>query len=119
MPMKMDEWTWDFDQVTVEMWYSHKSHDGRDRLAYRLLDEGKVIFEGDEFGPSPSFAWDSDDSVMALLSFLTLQPGDTDEEYFQDYTPEQLEWIAGDSAEELRMRKYDLEYPDDAKEDAR
>ena len=114
MSMKMDEWTWNFDQVTIEMWYSHRSRDGRDRLAYTLTDLGKVIFEGDEFGPSPSFAWDSDDSVYALLDFLTLQPGDTDDEYFQDYTPEQLEWVAGDSAEELRMRMLDFEYAKEA-----
>jgi len=115
MLMKMDKWTWNFDNVTVEMEYSHKSH-GRDRLAYRLLDEDKVIFEGDEFSPSPSFAWDSDDAVYALLDFLTLQPGDTDDEFFEEYTPEQLEWAAGESAEELRMRMYDFEY---AKEDTK
>ena len=51
-----------------------------------------LIFEGDEFSPSPLHAADSDESVACLMSFLTLRPGDTDREYFDAYTPEQLEF---------------------------
>jgi hypothetical protein len=34
-----------------------------------------------------------------LLGFLSLKPGDTDREYFDDYTQEQLDFVAefGDS----------------------
>jgi hypothetical protein len=107
----MDEWTWKFGQATVDMWYSHRdSKRGQDYLAYTLTDEGKIIFEGYDFSPSPLFAWDSEDSVMALLHVLTLQPGDTDEEYFAEYTQEQLDWIEGETAEELRMLWLDYEY---------
>ena len=49
-----------------------------------------LLFRGEDFGCSPLHAIDSDESCAALLSFLTLRPGDTDAEYFDDYTPAQL-----------------------------
>lgn len=52
----------------------------------------ELIFEGEDFSPSPMHADDSDATVSALLSFLTLCPGDIDAEYFASYTPEQLAW---------------------------
>lgn len=67
-------------------------------LAYALKQhEGgraSVLFEGSDFRPSPLHADDSDATVAALLGFLTLRPGDTDREYFEDYTPAQLEFCA-------------------------
>lgn len=33
---------------------------------------------------------DSDDAVKAVMGWLTLKPGDTDPDFFADYTPEQL-----------------------------
>jgi len=65
----------------------------RPRLAYTLTqhENGKstVLFEGSDFGPSPMHAVDSDETVAALLGFLTLRPGDTDAEYFENYTDDQ------------------------------
>ena len=70
----------------------------RDRLSYCLaMSEGAgrvTLFEGDDFSPSPAHAWDSDECVSALLGFLTLRPGDTDGEYFDNYTPEQLAYCS-------------------------
>lgn len=51
-----------------------------------------VLFEGEDLGCSPMHAIDSDESVAALMGFLTLRPGDTDAEYFENYTPEQMEF---------------------------
>lgn len=66
---------------------------GRERLGYRLAardgDRSAVVFEGADFGPSPLHAHDSDEAVGALLTFLTLRPGDTDPGYFAGYTPAQ------------------------------
>jgi hypothetical protein len=36
------------------------------------------------------YAIDSDKAVGSLMGFLTLRPGDTDSEYFESYTPEQM-----------------------------
>jgi len=71
-------------------------------LAYRLTDSGHVIFQGEDFGSSPLDATDSDATIAGLLGFLTLQPGDTDAEYFATYTTEQMEWAGSQSAELCR-----------------
>jgi hypothetical protein len=69
-----------------------------------------VIFEGEDFSCSPMIAIDSDDSLRSLLGFLTLKPGDTDRDYFDDYTPEQLAF-AENEAESLSIWALECECP--------
>jgi hypothetical protein len=66
----------------------------RPRIGYRLFMSGKLLFEGDDYGPSQMHSWDGDESVEALMSFLTLRPGDTDADYFDKYTPGQLAYCS-------------------------
>lgn len=64
---------------------------GQTYIAYEFKSpEGLTIFEGSDFAGWPSHADDSDETLRCLLGFLTLRPGDTDKEYFDEYTPEQL-----------------------------
>lgn len=82
---------------TLTTWESDK-YDGRGigrfKIAYRLAmrENGRTVelFTGDDFGPSPMHCIDSDEAIGTLLMFLTLRPGDTDSEYFDEYTPAQL-----------------------------
>jgi hypothetical protein len=60
----------------------------------------KVIFEGEDFA-TPG-AVDSDDAIRGLMGFLTLKPGDTDKDYFKNYTPTQRRF-ADQYAEDLQM----------------
>lgn len=76
---------------------------GQTTIKYTLHDRDELIFEGEDFHCSPLHADDSDESVAALVSFLTLRPGDTDLEYFLKYTERQLEWCQSDRCEELSM----------------
>jgi len=79
------------------------------RLRYLMADrEGRVLFEGADFGCSPMHAIDSDECLRALLGFLTLKPGDTDDEYFSNYTKDQMAFAEGD-AEELSLWAIDEE----------
>ncbi len=74
---------------------THQMKANKSRLAYELYDEtfgDCPVFRGEDFGCSPLHAIDSDQAVAALLSFLSLKPGDTDQEYFDDYSPQQVEW---------------------------
>lgn len=71
------------------------------RLGYRLFKGEEVIFEGDDYGCSPMLAIDSDESLAELLSFLTLKPGDTDDEYFEGHSRRQLKWCESREAEEI------------------
>lgn len=62
---------------------------GQTRIAYtlKMRENGRsvVLFTGEDFCSSPMDADDSDASVASLLGFLTLRPGDTDRDYFEEY----------------------------------
>lgn len=68
-------------------------------LGYRfgvgwLLDRNKhTVFAGEDFHCSPLHATDSDETMKAIMDFVTLKPGDTDDDYFKDYTQEQLDFV--------------------------
>ena len=99
---------------TLRTWYTGKT-DGfgggfsKPRIAYRftMRENGKrtILFEGDDFFCGAGMAVDSNDAVAGLLRFLTLRPGDTDREYFDKYTPTQLEY-ANQHAETLSCECY-------------
>lgn len=65
-------------------------------LGYELRqhEKGKttILFAGDDFQPSCMHADDSDQTVAALMGFLTLRHGDTDDEYFANYNERQTEF---------------------------
>lgn len=74
----------------------------RTRIGYELRDpSGAVLFAGSDFGPSPMHADDADATLRGRLGFLTLRPGDTDAEYFAEYSPAQLAFAASDTCELL------------------
>ena len=76
------------------------------RIGYRFTQREhgvtSTLFEGEDFHVSPLHAHDSDEAVARLMTFLTLRPGDTDREYFEKYTEEQLDYCAN-HAEALAM----------------
>lgn len=70
---------------------------GKQRLAYEFsMHQGRktVLFKGQDFYASPLKAINRDATMRAIMGFLTLQPGDTDKEFFANYTPEQLAFCA-------------------------
>jgi len=64
--------------------------------AFTMRENGKTVtlFEGADFACSPMHAIDSDAACASLLGFLTLRPGDTDREYFEEYTAQQLDYCS-------------------------
>lgn len=90
--------TWDTGRTTGRGSFA------KDAIGYAFYEPGKdePLFVGEDFGNSPMDAIDSDESLRALLGFLTLRPGDTDPEYFESYTPEQMDF-ARSEAEQLQM----------------
>lgn len=95
---------WKRDGFRLTLYYT-----GGERLEYRFTDKGKVIFTGNDYRPSPMHAIDSLESVYGLLGFLSLQPGDTDKEYFDKYSEDQLAWSESGRAEELSLLVNDFE----------
>lgn len=85
---------------SLHMWATtRQDHRGQTVIGYELRQHAKgakpvTIFAGEDFAGSPMHADDADETVAALLGFLTLRPGDTDADYFETYTPEQLDFCA-------------------------
>ena len=81
---------------TLTLWGPGHLRNGRWYLDYSLTqsENGRTVtlFSGDDFGPSQLHAWDADETVVGLMGFLTLRPGDTDDEYFSGYTPLQAQF---------------------------
>lgn len=77
-------------QYKLFTWDTGQSNASHNYIGYRFIaPDGKVLFQGTDIGVPKNVAIDSDESIRSVLSFLTLSPGDTDEEYFSDYTEEQ------------------------------
>lgn len=92
-----------FDGYTLKLYDTNKLMGNKSKLAYEMFaEDGELLFSGEDLGCSPMHATDSDESIRALLGFLTLKPGDTDADYFKDYTPRQMEF-AENEAENLFM----------------
>ena len=104
--------TWEYDGFRLSLYDTGKTdRRGQDLLAYMLVDdafEPRLIFQGIDFAASPLHAVDSDATAAALLGFLSLRPGDTDEEFFRSYSPMQLEWCQ-QRAEALSMVAHHFE----------
>jgi hypothetical protein len=98
--------TWTRDGFRLRLWATgERDWRGQTRLAYSFADrawsgEPGEVFAGEDFAGSPMHADDSMETVRGLLSFLSLRPGDTDSEYFADYTERQRAWC-DDRAEYL------------------
>ena len=108
--------TWRREGCTLRLWDINRTDSlGKHRLAYQFKSGRRVIFEGDDFACSPMHAIDSLDTVAGLLGFLTCKPGDTDREYFENYTPEQLDWCQSGQSERIAMWIYDREVAQEAR----
>jgi hypothetical protein len=74
--------------------FDGERHDeaGRWAICYRLVSNGQTIFEclDAHTAAYAHCAVDSDDAVKSVMGWLTLRPGDTDEDYFAGYTPDQI-----------------------------
>jgi hypothetical protein len=88
--------------VTVRL-YHLSTDETHKTFGYELRVKGRVIFSGRDFRTPKFYHVASIHNVWELLHFLTLRPGDTDPEYFENYTDEQNAFIESDACEELRF----------------
>lgn len=79
-------------KVSLLLDYSDTTRVHRDSYIYRVVTPTGVVFEGNQYRPSPLNYGDTGKILDGLIFFLCVRPGDTDQEYFKDYTPEQIEW---------------------------
>lgn len=75
---------------------------------YEAGDPEKPIFEGDDFWPEREYDGElnclDEEDARVLIGFLTMQPGDTDSEYFNDYTDDQMKFAISEYAYEIRLQ---------------
>jgi len=76
----------------------------RERWAYQLYAGENLIFSGDDLGTPPGVS--EARAAAHALGFLTLLPGDTDSQWFSDYSLEQIAWCDA-HAESLGMCLWD------------
>lgn len=90
---------------------------GKRYIGFRFYNpQGTVIFGTPEGSAplklSPLHSIDSDESLRALLGFLTVKPGDTDREYFDNYTEEQMAFARSYDCEYLGLYAYEDDGPE-------
>lgn len=85
---------------------------GTDRVQYYTFRNGELLFSGNDFKPSPLHCIDAMESCVELFSFQCLQIGDTDSEYFANYTPDQLAWSESIECEQVNWLISDFEDKD-------
>jgi hypothetical protein len=77
--------------LTMESLGKGDGGNGWYRVRYSLVNaEGVELFAGKDFQSSPLNNPTGFNAALGLVGFLTLKPGDTDREYFDGYTPEQM-----------------------------
>lgn len=84
---------WNKPQTRIK--YIFQFYDQNYEFSHRIEywprhEQWTTIFSGEDFGLAPQHDPDSDTCIAALLSFLSLRPGDTDRDYFANYTSRQL-----------------------------
>jgi len=67
---------------------------GQEYVHYRLKHDGKLIFEGTDYSPSPMIHNSlGSESARVIIGFLSCRFGwDTDDKYFKNYTQEQKDF---------------------------
>lgn len=103
--------TYKFDGYTMTLDATGKTdRHNHIMVKYEFINpDGVILFEGEDLGASPLHDPEGMETAKALLSFLTLKKGDTDEEYFDNYTPEQLAFSESFDCEQLQAYTWDDE----------
>lgn len=97
--------TWNCGKYTLDI-YDVDDEKDRTRVGYRFFYDDELIFEGDNYRISVFDKKDDDATIATLLSFLSLRKGDTNKEYFDNYTEKQLAF-SEEHGEELSIIIYD------------
>ena len=66
---------------------------GRVRLTVEVKHGSTVVFPKGQLTCALHGTSDSIEAKELVMSLVAMQPGDTDADYFADYTPEQLAWV--------------------------
>lgn len=102
--------SFDLGNTNYELLFIYR---GGQYITYLFIVNGKELFFGNDYKPSPLQNIDSLESMVCLLGFLTVQEGDVDKEYFKEYTKNQLAYVKIYACEELKNYVSAFENEDD------
>ncbi len=93
--------------LTMKRYHPRNEEPHRAYYSYTFTNPSGVrLFTGKDFS---TYIYISAELAAAeLLQFLTLRETDTDREYFNSYTAEQLEFSRSDDCEELQNLAYEM-----------
>lgn len=94
-----------FDDYRLLTWETGKTcKTGQYLVGYAFYrpNASAPLFFGEDYGCSPMHSIDSDDCLRGIISFLTLRPSDIEDEYFENYTQDQM-LFAENEAEMLNL----------------
>lgn len=99
------------DKYTLRIHFDHIGSDNRGYYGYRLTDkDGRVLFQGNDYSaPFWRNIIPMAEIANNIMVFLTLRPGDTDDDYFDKYTPEQLAFANSFECEALQCEVFTRE----------
>jgi len=92
--------------VVITLWRTGRRRDNREHLKYNMRWKGKTLFSGSDYSSSPMHSIGGLD-ILGLLALWSLRPGDTNDDYFKDYTHEQKEWCESDDCETASLLVWD------------
>lgn len=86
-----------------------RDRDGKYQVNYTFRQNNAVLFIGDDFHTPGFYDPVSKKSAMSLMGFFTLVEGDTDDDYFEGYTEDQIDFRESLDCQELQSDVYNYE----------
>jgi hypothetical protein len=95
--------TSDGNKYIVRLWkrHSHAVTTGQ----FTVWRNGVILFDDDGYQPAPYS--DAAKALQSLMAFIALSPDDTSEDYFKDYTADQMQFAESDDCKELQLMTYE------------
>ena len=89
-------------------WTSGWDSAGRVKLTCEVKHGSEVIFPAGQLYCALHGTSDGIEAKELVMSLVAMRPGDTDADYFADYTPDQLAWATehGETLSMERERRY-------------
>lgn len=91
------------------LWIGLRHITASNHVHYELWYNDGCLFSGNDFKPSPLYMRDSLECILTCLSFLTLQLGGADKDYFKNYTPQQVAFRDSFETEQLNVEINDYD----------
>lgn len=94
--------------ITIKCYATGTDHRGAETYRAEVRHNGRTIFDDLTGAFSPLHASDGREAREHILSHAAMKPGDTDAEFFDSYTPEQIAFVEafGDELSAVASYRY-------------